>query len=80
MARTTWRKRCRPIIARVIDAHPDASTKELRAALCAAYPFGEKKHQPYKAWCAEVRYQLGLERILQRPKADDLPGQQLLFY
>lgn len=75
----SWRDHARPIVARVIAAHPEASEKELRAALRDAYPFGERKYQPYKVWCDEVRRQLRLPRILERPKAQDLPGQLTLF-
>lgn len=75
----TWRERSRPIIAKVIEAHEGKPLPEIRRALRDAYPFGQRKYWVYKAWCAEVRYQLGLPRILERPRERDLDGQLTLF-
>lgn len=36
-----------------------ACSPELRKALRAAYPFGERKHWPYKVWLAEIQRQVG---------------------
>ena len=33
--------------------------KKLRKALRESYPFGERRHHPYKVWCDEVRRQVG---------------------
>ena len=56
----TWRKHAAPIIARVIAEHQGDSEKDIRTALRAAYPYGERRMWPYKVWCAEVRRQLGI--------------------
>ena len=59
----SWRTRAAPIIADVIRAHFDETEKEIRAALRAVYPFGERKRWPYKVWCSEVNIQLRRWRI-----------------
>jgi hypothetical protein len=55
----TWRDIAAPIIADVIAANRQSDTATLRRALREAYPFGIRKHWPYKIWCSEVRKQLG---------------------
>jgi hypothetical protein len=54
-----WRNSATPIIARVIAEHKGESESEIRMALRAAYPFGERKHHPYKIWLDECAVQLG---------------------
>jgi len=39
---------------------------EIRAALRAAYPFGPRKHHPYKIWLDEIRVQTGRRRLSGR--------------
>lgn len=58
----TWRDSCRPLIAGVIKANKDKSSKEIKKALRDAYPWGERRYHPYKIWCDEVRVQLGLKK------------------
>ena len=58
----SWRQSASPIISRVIREHGTEDMKALRAALRAAYPFGERAYWPYKVWCDEVRSQLGLKK------------------
>jgi hypothetical protein len=53
----TWRDTARPIIAQVLAATAGASNAEIRKALRAAYPFGERKYWPYKVWCSEIQWQ-----------------------
>lgn len=60
-----WRMVARPIIAGIITAMPEASEKELRKAISAAYPFGARRWWPYKQWLKEVRWQL--DRRFQQP-------------
>ena len=55
----SWRDTAAPIIADVIQREGRGDIKKLRAALCDAYPFGQRKHHPYKVWCDEVRRQVG---------------------
>lgn len=58
--------RARPIIAEVLRETEGLPEKEIRQALTAAYPFGERRMWPYKAWLAEVRAQrLGPRRIVE---------------
>ena len=83
----SWRDEARPIIAKVLAEHADASLQEKRAALREAYPFGERKHFPYTVWCDECRIQLGLKKARERTGARKnqgesfapAPGQQDLF-
>ena len=66
----TWREKARPIIAAVIARVGLDDRKALRKALVDAYPFGERKYWPYKAWCSEMRTQLN-------PKAPKRPDPNL---
>lgn len=74
-----WRRQATPIVARVIEQTEGQPLTEVRKALREAYPFGPRTGWPYKVWCSEVRYQLNLPRILERPKERDLEGQLTLF-
>jgi hypothetical protein len=67
MAHLTWRQRARPIVAEVLAATAGQSERAIRAALRDAYPFGERRMHPYKAWLDEVRWQRGL----RKPKKTD---------
>ena len=55
----TWRERSAPIIAETIQRVGRRDMKALRCALRDAYPFDQRAGYAYKAWCAEVRHQLG---------------------
>jgi len=63
----TWREKARPLIARVIKANEGRPLPEIRGALREAYPFGERRYWPYKIWCDEVRFQLGLKKHNPEP-------------
>lgn len=52
-----WRKQAAPIIAGVLEATAGQTEREIRKALTAAYPFGERRYWPYKVWLSEVRRQ-----------------------
>ena len=55
-----WAERARWTIERVALSIPDDATlKERKAAIDAAYPFGQRSYWPYKAWCKERRAYLG---------------------
>ena len=64
-----WKRTARETIQRVIAENVHGPVQclaagdvlELRAKLRDAYPFGEKKHYPYRIWCEEVRDALGFE-------------------
>jgi hypothetical protein len=82
-----WRNVSAPIIRRVLSefAHTDEPT--IRLALRHAYPFGERRHHPYKIWCDEVARQRGrkpkLGTVVNRKgyptQADPDPRQDSLF-
>lgn len=51
-----WSDKARETIARVHGSLPEgAPFKERKAAVKAAYPFGERSYWPYKAWCKAQR-------------------------
>lgn len=67
MARTSrWRRASRIVIEKVMKENPDASKEELRKLLSAAYPFGQRKHHPYKMWLDECRKVLGRPAVRNR--------------
>lgn len=54
----SWREHAAPIIADVIKRVGRQDEKALRKALKDAYPFGERRYWPYKAWLSEIKRQL----------------------
>jgi hypothetical protein len=51
-----WSRIARETIGRTHAALPDDCTfKDRKAAIKAAYPFGERAYWPYKAWCKAQR-------------------------
>lgn len=79
---TTWREHARPIIAEVIARVGTKDRKALRAALRAAYPYGERRMHPYRIWCHEIRVQLGDVKMPTRERIKaktPCPGQLELF-
>ena len=52
-----WRRRSMPIIAQVLLDTAGQPERVIRARLSAAYPFGEKRHWPYKVWLDEIQRQ-----------------------
>lgn len=69
----SWRERCRPLIARILSELEGADEKQIRKALRDAYPFGERRMYPYRAWLLEIKAQRG---ALKR-KAEAVPDGQL---
>ncbi|MEQ9131130.1 MAG: hypothetical protein RJQ08_13515 [Salinisphaeraceae bacterium] len=65
---STWRDIARPIVAETINRVGRDNPRELRKALRDAYPFGERKYWPYRAWLAEVRAQIGHDRTSTEQK------------
>ena len=61
-----WRTYALKVLAEVVAALPeDATDDHVKRAISAAYPFGERKHTPYKIWLEEakaVRLRLDLNR------------------
>lgn len=51
-----WAEESRRVIGEVHASLPaDATLDQRKAALKAAYPFGERKHWPYEAWLKAKR-------------------------
>ncbi len=75
----SWRDHARPIIAKVIRDVGTDDQKALRKALLAAYPFGQRQYHPYKIWCDEIRWQLGLKKQKIKPAIESIEGQKELF-
>ena len=61
-----WRRFAAPIIARVLAETSGKPDLEIRAALRAAYPFGPRRHHPYRIWLDEIRIQTGRRKIGSR--------------
>lgn len=55
--RSKWRRRARAAIEEVVrsltPSGPHPSPSELLKLVDAAYPFGERKYEPYKCWLRE---------------------------
>ena len=73
----SWADRAAPIVGEIIRLVGRSDQQALRKALADAYPWGERKNTPYKAWLAEVRRQLG--HPLNTPKADPESQQTDMF-
>jgi hypothetical protein len=61
ITQSRWRLKAAPIIAKVLYECQGKTEAELRKALHAAYPFGERSMYPYKVWLDEVKRQKGLK-------------------
>lgn len=66
----TWKEAAHRCIAKVIAANPGKDEQELRKLISAAYPFGERKYFPYKAWLDAVK------ETFAQPVAHGLPPKQ----
>lgn len=73
----SWAARARPIIAEVLAETAGAEERTIRRALRLAYPFGERRSWPYKAWLAEIKRQRGLKPAAGRRKRNPVPAGQL---
>lgn len=51
----TWRKRAWAVVYKVMCDNPDVSGDDLKKILRESYPFGMRKHWPYKVWLDVVR-------------------------
>ena len=68
-----WRERSAEVITRVLKETRGQSEKEIRTAVSKAYPFGERRNYPYKAWLKECNKRLGTRK--PRKKAAELGSQ-----
>lgn len=51
-----WRREADRVIAEALSALPDDATEgQKKAAIRAAYPFGQRSHLPYRHWLAAQR-------------------------
>lgn len=62
-----WRRAAASVIYPIVLAHRDADGRTLRRLVRAAYPFGERRSYPYKAWLKEVRALCGRVPVPPRP-------------
>ena len=65
---SNWRRVAAPIIAKVLAETAGKQDAEVRAALRAAYPFGVRRHHPYRVWLDEIRIQTGRRKIGSRAR------------
>ena len=63
-----WRAKAAPIVARVLAETAGKPEPEIRAALRAAYPFGVRRHHPYRIWCDEIRVQRGRRKMTRQAR------------
>lgn len=71
-----WRGKAAPVITQVVFRIGRGDPKALRRALRQAYPFGERRGWPYKAWLAEIHARVGPLQDRSRTKH---PSQMDLF-
>ncbi len=73
-----WRNEARRVIHLALAAlPPEATDKERRKAVSAAYPFGVRGHHPYKMWCAEVRVAMDKKVPAVNPKVRVIDGDHI---
>jgi hypothetical protein len=75
-----WRGRARPIIAQVIKDNKGKDLKAVRKALYEAYPFGVRKHHPYKIWLDEIARQLNEKKRYFAPKKKPANPKQIKLF
>lgn len=54
-----WRDKAAPVIINVVNQVGKGDPKALRRALRQAYPFGERRGWPYRAWLIEIHERVG---------------------
>ena len=75
MSESQWRQRSRQIIAEVMASAPaDATLPQVRRMLRDAYPFGARKHSPYKVWCSEQLKAINVWRKKEEERKPDPYG------
>lgn len=74
----SWRDHARPIIHSALEATKGKPEKDIRAALRAAYPYGVRRHWPYKIWLDEIQRQRGTKPPLGAHAAAVNPDQLTL--
>lgn len=74
----SWRDHARPIIHRALEATKGKPEKDIRRALREAYPYGVRRHWPYKIWLDEIARQRGTKPPLGSPADAANPDQLAL--
>lgn len=72
-----WRERAAPVITEVLNRTRGADEQTIKRELREAYPFGARRHHPYKIWLDEVQRQRGLKKA--KPKEAVDPRQSEMF-
>ena len=78
----TWFARAEAVIAQVVGSFPSGTDRaQVLKAIDAAYPFGQRKHWPYKCWLDARRRWLGLPPARRRrgARASETGGAPTLF-
>lgn len=75
-----WRDQAIPIIRAVIQRVGIDDHKALQQALRTAYPWGPKRHHPYRIWRSEIKRQLeGRQHRKPAAPPPEAPGQMSLL-
>lgn len=68
-----WKRGARRVIVAVIEASGEVSPSALLAAVDHAYPFGQRKYEPYKCWLAERKlFREALAGDVDLPSQDEI--------
>lgn len=70
-----WRRTAAAIVARVLKENEGKTGPEIKKALSAAYPYGQRKYHPYKIWLSECARQLGRNQMFK----SRVPGRRQLM-
>jgi hypothetical protein len=62
-----WRRKYRPIIAKILEATKGQADAQILTALRNAFPDLPRQHHPYKMWLREAQVQRGIKSE-RRPK------------
>jgi hypothetical protein len=57
-----WRNEAKRVINEVLQQTNGQSERDIKKALCEAYPFGVRKYHPYKIWLDEIARQRGIKK------------------
>lgn len=69
---SSWKEESMQIIRNVLKDNEHSTEQELKRALKDAYPFGERKHWPYKIWLDCVRRALAGRRLSETKPENSL--------
>lgn len=76
-----WKEQAQAVIHALLKEFNGSTATELRRLLNQHYPFGQRKHHPYKVWCSEVNNAIAFKfGTHPNPKKQHShPNQQSLF-